>query len=61
MGSGCRVDLTVSVMRFNQRPGVICLAQEVSLYANTRLVVGDVLADPAVGIRIGARTIVKMC
>ncbi len=60
MGSGCRVDPTVTVMRFNQRPGVICLAQEVSLYANTRLVVGDVLADPAVGIRVGARTIVNV-
>lgn len=60
MGSGCRIDPTVSVMRFSQRAGVICLAQDVSLYANTRLVVGDVVADPAVGIRIGARTIVNV-
>ena len=60
MGDGCRIDPTVSVMRFSQRDGVICLAQDVSLYANTRLVVGDVVADPAVGIRIGARTIVNV-
>lgn len=60
MGRGCRIDPTVSVMRFSQRDGVICLAQDVSLYANTRLVVGDVVADPAVGIRIGARTIVNV-
>lgn len=60
MGDGCRIDPTVSVMRFSLREGAICLAQEVSLYAHTRLVVGDVTADPAVGIRIGARTIVNV-
>lgn len=57
---GCRVDPTVSVMRFGERNGVICLAEQVSIYAQTRLVVGDVMADPLVGIRIGARTIVNV-
>lgn len=56
----CRIDASVSVMRFGQRDGVICLAEQVSIYAQTRLVVGDVTADPLVGIRIGARTIVNV-
>lgn len=60
LGSGCRIDPTVSVMRFGQRAGVLCLADGVSLYAHTRLVLGDVVADPCVGIRIGARTIVNV-
>jgi len=60
LGSGCRIDPTVSVMRFSQREDVVCLADEVSLYAHTRLVVGDVVADPSVGITIGARTIVNV-
>lgn len=60
MGSGCRIDPTVSVMRFGERADVICLGADVSLYAHTRLVVSDVLADPMVGIRIGARTIVNV-
>lgn len=57
---GCRIDSSVSVMRFGQRDSVICLAEQVSIYAQTRLVVGDVSADPLVGIRIGARTIVNV-
>ncbi|RZJ62692.1 MAG: acyltransferase [Acidovorax sp.] len=60
MGTDCRVDPTVSVMRFSQREGVLRLGDQVSLYANTRLVLGDVVADPCVGIRIGARTIVNV-
>lgn len=60
LGSGCRIDSSVSVMRFGRRDGVVCLGDEVSLYAQTRLVVGDVAADPCVRIRIGARTIVNV-
>jgi acetyltransferase-like isoleucine patch superfamily enzyme len=60
LGTGCRVDASVSVMRYGERSDVLCLADEVSLYANTRLVLGDVVADPCVGIRIGARTIVNV-
>ncbi len=60
LGTECRIDPTVSVMRFGQRAEVLCLADHVSLYAHTRLVLGDVAAEPCVGIRIGARTIVNV-
>lgn len=60
LGVGCRIDPSVSVMRFGDRADVLRLADGVSLYANTRLVLGDVVADPSVGIRIGARTIVNV-
>lgn len=60
MGDGCRIDSSVSVMRFGQRSDVLCLGDGVSLYAQTRLVLGDVCADPCVGMRIGARTIVNV-
>ena len=60
LGVGCRIDRSVSVMRFGDRADVLWLADGVSLYANTRLVLGDVVADPRVGIRIGARTIVNV-
>ena len=60
LGADCRIDPSVSVMRFGQRADVLCLADAVSLYAHTRLVLGDVVADPCVGIRIGARTIVNV-
>lgn len=60
LGVDCKIDPTVSVMRWGQRADVLCLAEGVSLYANVRLVVGDVEADPAVGISIGARTIVNV-
>lgn len=60
LGAECRVDPSVSVMRFGQRCDVLRLADGVSIYANTRLVLGDVAADPCVGIAIGARTIVNV-
>lgn len=60
MGSDCRIDPSVSVMRFGERAGVLCLADGVSIYGQTRLVLGDVVADPCVGIQIGARTIVNV-
>ena len=60
MGVDCRVDPTVSVMRFSQREGVLRLGDGVSLYSYTRLVLGDVVADECVGMRIGARTIVNV-
>ena len=59
LGAYCRIDPSVSVMRFGQRADVLCLADSVSLYAHTRLVLGDVVADPRVGITIGSRTIVN--
>ena len=60
MGAECRVDPSVSVMRFGPRSDVLCLSEAVSIYAHTRLVLGDVVADDCVGIRIGARTIVNV-
>lgn len=60
IGAECRIDPSVSVMRFGQRPAVLCLGDGVSIYAHTRLVLGDVVADPCVGIRIGARSIVNV-
>ena len=60
LGAGCRIDSTVSVMRFGPQVEVLRLADQVSVYAHTRLVLGDVEADSCVGIRIGARTIVNV-
>ena len=60
LGQGCRIDPSVSVMRFGQRDDVLCLADEVSLYAQTRLVLGDLDIDPCVHLRIGPRTIVNV-
>ena len=60
LGDGCRIDPSVSVMRWGQRAEVLCLAEQVSLYAHTRLVLGDVDAAPEVRIRIGTRTIVNV-
>ena len=60
LGAGCRVDPSVSVMRFSEREDVLCLADDVSLYGQIRIVLGDVQADPHVGVRIGARTIVNV-
>lgn len=60
LGADCRIDPSVSVMRYGQRTGVVSLADAVSIYAQTRLVLGDVMADPCVGIRIGARTIINV-
>lgn len=60
IGADCRIDPTVSVMRFGARADVLCLGDGVSIYAQTRLVLGDVVADPCVGIRVGARTIVNV-
>ena len=41
MGSGCRVDPTVSVMRFGERADVICLGPDVSLYAHRIPTIGS--------------------
>ena len=60
LGEGCRVDPSVSVMRWGERAGALRLADRVSLYAQVRLVLGDVNADPAVGIEVGAGTIVNV-
>ncbi|MCK9516166.1 MAG: acyltransferase [Ottowia sp.] len=40
--------------------GTVHLADEVSIYAHTRLVLGDAAATPEVGLQIGARTIVNV-
>jgi len=60
LGQSCRIDSSVSIMRYGNRVGVLCLADEVSLYANTRLVLGDVDIAPCVALHIGARTIVNV-
>jgi len=60
MGFDCRVDPTVSIMRFGPAAQKIVLGDRVSLYGQTRLVVGDVQADPLVGVQIGAGTIVNV-
>ncbi|MEW6694997.1 MAG: acyltransferase [Pseudomonadota bacterium] len=60
LGAGCRIDPTVSVMRFGRRSGVIRLADEVSVYAGTRFVVSDVDVYAGVGIEIGRRTIINV-
>lgn len=60
LGAQCRIDPSVSVMRFGQRADVLCLADGVSIYAQTRIVLGDVAADETVGLWIGARTIVNV-
>lgn len=60
LGAGCRIDPTVSVMRFGRRADVIRLADEVSVYAGTRLVVSDVDVYAGVGIDIGRRTIINV-
>ena len=60
LGGECRIDPTVSVMRWGEKAHALVLEDRVSLYANTRLVLGDVDADPCVGIQIGAGTIVNV-
>ncbi len=60
LGDECRIDPTVSVMRWGEKAHALVLEDRVSLYANTRLVLGDVDADPCVGIQIGAGTIVNV-
>lgn len=60
LGEGCRVDPTVSVMRWGERADAVRLADRVSLYPQVRLVLGDVHADPCVGLSIGAGTIVNV-
>jgi len=60
LGARCRVDPTVSVMRFGPPAELLCLGDEVSIYGHTRLVLGDVVADPCVGIQIGSRTIINV-
>lgn len=60
LGAQCRIDPSVSVMRFGQRADVLCLADDVSIYAHTRIVLGDVTANECVGLQIGARTIVNV-
>jgi len=60
LGQGCRIDTSVSIMRYGNRTGVLCLADEVSVYANTRLVLGDVDMASCVALHIGTRTIVNV-
>lgn len=60
LGERCRVDPTVSVMRFGEPAPLLTLEDEVSIYGYTRLVLGDVAADRSVGMHIGARTIVNV-
>jgi galactoside O-acetyltransferase len=60
LGARCRIDPSVSVLRYGQERPVLVLEDEVSLYAWCRLVLGDPGEDPRIGIRIGARTIVNV-
>lgn len=60
VGIDCRIDPTVSVMRFGSREGVLCVANGVSLYGYIRLVLGDVDTNLCVNLQIGARTIVNV-
>lgn len=60
IGECCRIDPSVSVMRFGHGDGKIVLADGVSVYAQVRLVIGDAAANSCVGMRIGARTIVNV-
>ncbi len=60
IGAECRVHPTVSVMRWGERGDALCLGDRVSIYAYVRLVLGDVNADPNVGLNIGAGTIVNV-
>jgi acetyltransferase-like isoleucine patch superfamily enzyme len=59
IGPHCRIDETVTVMRFGHKPNAIQLAEQVSLYAHNRLVLSDSAATDHVGIHIGPRTIVN--
>ena len=60
LGKDCRVDPSVTVMRWGARADALCLADGVSVYAQTRFVLGDVDADPCVGLTVGARTIINV-
>lgn len=60
LGVDCRIDASVTVMRWGERADVVRLADGVSLYAYVRLVLGDVNADPCVGIAMGSGTIVNV-
>jgi len=59
MGGGCRIDHSVSVMRFGMKDDVVVLGDEVSIYENTRLVVSDTDVDGSVKLLIGNRTIIN--
>ena len=60
LGAECRIDPTVTVMRWGTRGDALLLEDRVSIYAYVRLVLGDVNADPNVGLRVGAGTIVNV-
>lgn len=60
LGERCRIDPTVSVMRFGEPASLLTLEDDVSIYGHTRLVLGDVAGDPCVGLHIGPRTIVNV-
>ena len=60
LGEGCRIDPSVSVMRFGHRGNALRIANNVSLYVNTRLVLGDVDIYSSAFMHIGARTIVNV-
>lgn len=60
LGARCRIDPSVSVLRYGSNRPALLLEDDVSLYAWCRLVLGDPGEDPRIGIRIGARTIVNV-
>ena len=60
LGEDCRVDPTVTVMRWGERSEAVRLGDRVSIYAYVRLVLGDVEADPNVGLHVGSGTIINV-
>jgi len=60
LGARCRIDPSVSVLRYGSNRPALLLEDDVSLYAWCRLVLGNPGEDPRIGIRIGARTIVNV-
>jgi len=63
LGLHCRIAESVTVMRFGslaaEQTGIV-LGAEVSLYAQVRLVLGDVAQHPDTGIRIADRVIINV-
>ncbi|MGF1526807.1 MAG: acyltransferase [Candidatus Competibacterales bacterium] len=63
LGDRCRIADSVTVFRFGDAPGetpAITCGDEVSLYANVRLVLGDPRQHPHTGLHLGQRVIVNV-
>lgn len=60
IGARCRVAQSVSVMRYGESRNCVSLGDDVSVYEQVRIVIGDTAQHAATGLRIGARTIVNV-